>query len=136
MAQPRDIDLKGEGGTLHLEVEANDWTRCYLLADHRRIYVGAEGFGILASRLITELHSVARGTVGADIFGQPARWVRSLAEAWCGIYMAPQGTDRRLFFLDGRADPVRCIGTINLTEAQWRNWCQELEEVVGRPPSG
>lgn len=129
--------IEGEGGGFQIEIDITDqtawshgWAKCYLLTPGEKVYLGAETSDNLLPRLIDQLGNDAEGEFGKDVFGRNAHLVRMLTEAWCGIYVAPSGGARTLFFLDALHAPIHCVGQIEVPEARWIWWRQRLEDLL------
>ncbi len=138
MDTPVVITLDGDGGCLRIEVERSDaqasydgWARCYLVMPSGETYLGAGTGDEVLPRLLASIDDPPPGTSGAAYFGRDAHLVVSLAEAWCGIYVAADGAIRHVFFLDGLAR-VACIGHVTLSPAQWVEWQQRLTAALAR----
>ncbi len=138
MDTPVVVTLDGDGGRLRIEVEWSDaqasyggWARCYLATHAGETYLGAGIGDEVLPRLLTSIDDPPASTSGTAYFGRDAYLVVSLAEAWCGIYVAVDGVIRHVFFLDGLARVV-CIGHVTLSPVQWIVWQQRLAAALPR----
>lgn len=133
--------ISGTGGSLEIEIHIehqdalkDGWAKCYLRTETNKMYLGAESASTLLSNMVNQLNNTECGLNGSNIFGQNARLVRSLSERWCGIYVAPNGSARSLYFLDALNEPVHCIGKIEVVEDEWVPWRQQLKMLLEQEP--
>ena len=131
--------IEGEGGSFQIEINVNEqtawscgWAKCYLSTNAERVYLGAETSDNLLPSLIAQLDNDTEGEYGESIFGRNAHLVRTLSEAWCGIYIAPSDSARTLLFLDALHKPIQCLGKIEVPETRWVRWRQQLEKLLNQ----
>ena len=91
-----------------------------------RIYLGAETLSYLVSRLLTALSHDPEEVIG-EISGHKVRWVLSLTEAHCTLYVAVCHSERILFWQNAEA---KVIGTIKLSEVEMAQWRKQLEMLL------
>jgi len=78
------------------------------------------------SRLLTALSHDTEEIIG-EISGRKVRWVLSLAEAHCTLYVAKRHSERILFWQNAEA---KVIGTIKLSEVEMVQWRKQLEMLL------
>ncbi|MBI1928593.1 hypothetical protein HYR99_30665 [Candidatus Poribacteria bacterium] len=120
-----NVALNGTGGSIHIDTRADRWSQCYLVASER-IYLGAETLSYLVSRLLSALSSDTEEVIG-EISGHKIRWVLSLAEGHCTLYVARCHSERILFWQNAEA---KVIGTITLSQVEMAQWRKQLEMLL------
>lgn len=124
------IVLRTDGGTLVLQLGpgTNRWTRCYLEGD-QSVFLGAETASYLVKSLLIAVGDEA-GLETREPFiepsGREARWILSLSEAHCSLYLTAVDSGRLLFWMDGEG---KNIANLVLTPKDCLEWSRQLEEV-------
>jgi predicted ATP-grasp superfamily ATP-dependent carboligase len=119
------VQLDGSGGSIHIDIAPDQWSRCYLVT-RNSIELGAETSSYLVSHLLTALDNDTEELIG-EISGHKVKWVLSLAEAHCTLYVAKGDSERILFWQDAFA---KVIGIIKLSEVEMAQWRKQLEMLL------
>ncbi len=125
------LSLPAESNSLVIETNADGWAKCFLI-ERERIYLGADDFSIIATRLREGLRSrdVLAGGVAGELQGLPVAWLLSLAEAHHALYVAESGSERLLFWQNAHQSPVFLAGVMRLSPEQRVQWQEALTAVL------
>jgi len=125
------LSLSADSSSLVIETSDNGWAKCYLVAEER-IYLGADDFSIITSRLskALEQRGVPAAKVAGEIEGTPVAWILSLAEAHHVLYTGASGSGCLLFWQDARTSPVSIAGVMCLSSVMRQQWVETLGRVL------
>jgi hypothetical protein len=123
------LELQVPSAVLSLRTNAQGWCQVELTRDERMDVLGADTARIVVDRLISGLSDAPVGDSPRRIGDIAVRWVTSLAERHCSIFVGDVGTERHVFFqgADGNL-----LGTVVLSENQRHAWLLKLQR---RPSS-
>ena len=88
------------GGSLQFELEGKDWCQVVLDIDGRRVALGADTKSKIVTGLRLALQHEPVGSTTSEFEGLEVRWIMSLSERHCSLYVGDRdGT--RLVFIQG-----------------------------------
>lgn len=117
------IALQSPEGELRLSTDETGWCTVEVLASGARYELGADTLDVVKTKLARGLDQELTGPSSGTIEGADVRWVLSLAERHCSVYVANVGGQRVLFFqgADGSS-----LERLKLSESDRARWLDAL----------
>jgi len=113
---------------IELTIDATGWSRCSLLRDNRRHYLGAESITTLAARFADAFADRAPRSDG-EIDGRPIEWILSLSEAHCTLYLERGAAG---WVLHIQSPDGKWIASAPIAISRARDWVRQLLDVRGK----
>lgn len=120
------LELRAAATGIRLEADAGGWARCYLTREGGEVFLGAESIAHIVESLSSGLCGAA-GEADGHISGRVVRWVLSLAEQHCTLYVTADGGEPTLFWQDRDGS---LLATLALPEATRGEWCEQLSSAA------
>lgn len=115
----RLLELQAAGAVMLLRTDEMGWCRLELVIGEHPSALGADMEMVVIERLVRGLRDEPCGSTVGEIDGDPVRWVMSLSEKHCSIYVADVAGNRRLYFQGAQGN---LLGTLDLAVEQRRQW--------------
>lgn len=128
------LKLPDEDNSLVIETNTEAWARCYLVQpfEQERIYLGADVFPIVATRLHDGLNQwdALNKAVDGELQGHYVMWLLSLCEVHHVLYAAQSGPDRLLFWQNADVSFLLTSGVMRLSPERCVQWQEVLSAAL------